>query len=298
MKIGIGAGTVVLMVLAGCGPNDIDLGGRGGDDDRGDVEPNTGGTSGSSAGGSGAYGNAGAAYGGGSIGGTGGTGIVTCWENRIENTSCQPQHVFVTFAEETCASDGATFSSFSLDLCAEGDTAIAANFTCCREGGAGGTGGSEPTAGNSSGGVSYGGTTSAGGTSAGSSSYGGTFPVGGTSAGGSSYGGTSAGGNPAGGAGGSIPGTTGGTGGGPGEECWSTGIGSSNCADNDLFLGRGYERCELSGGTLSSITYTAPCDAYTSLAAEITCCRSLGGVGGAAGTTGAGGTQAGSAGAN
>ena len=291
MKIGFGAGTVLFVVLASCGPNDVDLGGgddRGDRGDRGDrdeIPAEAGGTWGT--GGTGAYGTAGAAYGGSSIGG-GGTGPLTCWEDRIETTSCYSHHVFVTFAEETCASNGGLFSGLSLDGCADtSDAAMAATFSCCREGGeggsgpsTGGTGGSEPTAGTSYGGVSYGGTTS----------------VGGTSAGGSSYGGTSAGGNPAGGVGGSIPGTTGGTGGGPSEECWTTGIGSSNCADNDVFLGRGYERCELSGGTLSSIAYTEPCDAYTSLVAEVTCCRSQGDVGGAAGTA-AGGTP-GSAGTN
>jgi hypothetical protein len=298
MKIELGVGMVALVAFAGCGPQGVDLGGgRAGEMGEAGGDRATGGSrdyGGTSAGGSRAYGGTsaggsrdygGTSAGGTSAGGTGAGGSPTCQSERIESSECNPEYVLAESAQLICAREGRRIASISFLSCFEEGTANGASVLCCGEegaGGTGGTGGSDPTGGRSYGGAA--GSSSVGGSSIGGSSAGDTS-AGGSSAGGpeggTSAGGTSAGGSPA-----------GGTGGAPNEECWRSSVVAESCADNDVFLGRGYERCEQDAGRLTSIEYTDSCDAYASLSAVVTCCAARG-TGGAAGTRGepAGGSR-------
>lgn len=68
-------------------------------------------------------------------------------------------------------------------------------------------------------------------------------------------------------------------------------ISADGCADNDVLLGQGYERCQALRRSLTSVRFSAPCDDYTSYAVEIDCCERAGVAGGGGGTglAGAGG---------
>ena len=91
-------------------------------------------------------------------------------------------------------------------------------------------------------------------------------------------------------------GGVGGSGGTSGNDCWTESIASTTCADNSVMLGRGYERCDLQGGVLTSITYDQLCDSYTSTLASVVCCAQAAGAGGAGGLPGTGGTSTGGSG--
>jgi hypothetical protein len=128
---------------------------------------------------------------------------------------------------------------------------------------------------------------------------GGAYAMGGESTG-AVGGGYSVGGGPAVGGGYSVGGSggysNGGSGGAPGDECWTEEVGSANgCIDNDIFLGRAFERCDLLGASLSSISYTQICDGFTSSMVLVSCCP-LSGSGGATGTGGTDATTGGATG--
>lgn len=121
----------------------------------------------------------------------------------------------------------------------------------------------------------------------------------GLSASGGAGGGTSTGG-----AGGSMPEGSGGlggsmaTGGGPamggmggtdGSVCFAEVVFETMgvCADNDVLLARGYERCAAVGSVLTSIFFAEPCAESQSYSVVIECCPS----GGAGGSSSTGGTS-------
>jgi hypothetical protein len=87
----------------------------------------------------------------------------------------------------------------------------------------------------------------------------------------------------------------GGYGAAPAAACWTEEVGTDGaCIDNDIFLGRAFERCDVQGASLSSISYTQICDGYTSSMVIVSCCP-LSGTGGSPGTGGTG-TNTGGAG--
>jgi cysteine-rich repeat protein len=292
MRRRIALSAVTIGVLVACGPHDVDLGGGSGG--QGDAGEDGVGGSFQTGGVGGSYAGQYAAGGTGAIGSVGGSGGV---------------------AEQYCG-DGVVQYPEECD----DPTGLECPLDCRIDRGVGGTG-------------AYGGSGGAGGTGA-YGGVGGAVGVGGGPAGGVCGDGIvnyeewcddgnnvdgdgctaecrleagGVGGGPATGGAGGIAGgfSTGGgpaaggsggyAGGGPGSCVTEVVVSPDGCADNDVLLGQGYERCQALRRSLTSVRFSAPCDDYASYAVEIDCCERTGAAGGG-GTGGAGGGSVGGVG--
>ena len=81
-----------------------------------------------------------------------------------------------------------------------------------------------------------------------------------------------------------------GAGGSGSNGCVTLGVdGGGECVDNDVLLGKAYERCTQVDRALTGVRFYSPCGDYGSYSIEIDCClRPSGGSAGAGGVGGSG----------
>jgi len=260
--------------FAACGPHDVDLGGGvggpGEDATGGDGTTTGGGTGGAfGAGGAGGVGGgptmAGGSGGSGgdpsSTGGVGGSSMTAATGGMPDGSGGIPGGVGGGPAEGFCG-NGIVEPP---ELCDEGMVQVNCPEDCGLSVSMGGAGG-----GSSTGGVG---------------GVGGSMPDG---SGGLGQGAT--GGGP----------SMGGMGGTDGSSCFAEVVFETMgaCADNDVLLARGYERCAAVGSVLTSIFFAEPCAESQSYSVVIECCppsgaggsSTMGGAGGVGGGTMTGGT--------